>query len=321
MSRTIAVLDGYALNPGDLDWTPLQALGKLAVYDRTPEDLVVERAAGAEIVLTNKTVLTGETLKKLPELKYIGVLATGYNVVDSKTASDQGIVVTNIPDYSTNSVAQLVFALLLEHTFHTEAHSKEVHAGEWSRSEDFTFRRYPLIELAGKRIGIVGFGQTGQQVARLALAFGMDVAVHTRTEKKVPGLEQVRFLPLETLLSSSDVISLHCPLTSETAGMINKANIELMKPTAFFINTARGGHVVEQDLADALAAGRIAGAGIDVLSTEPPASDNPLIGAPNCWITPHIAWSTVEARVRLLSIAADNIKAYLDGKPVHVVNA
>jgi glycerate dehydrogenase len=320
MSTRIVILDGYTLNPGDLDWGPIERFGDLMVYERTAESQVVERAANAEIVLTNKSVLSAENLKQLPQLKYIGVLATGYNVVDVKAASDLGIVVSNVPDYSTNSVAQLVFALLLEHCNHVQAHSDAVHAGEWGRCADFTFRSFPLMELAGKTMGIIGFGQTGQQVARLALAFGMKVVIQSRTPKQIPGLEQVQFLSREQLLTESDVITLHCPLTSDTEKMINRDTLSLMKQTAFFINIARGGLMVEQDVAHALAAGTISGAGIDVLSTEPPAIDNPLIGAPNCWITPHIAWSTVEARARLISIAADNLGAFIAGKPIHVVS-
>ncbi|UVI32449.1 D-2-hydroxyacid dehydrogenase [Paenibacillus spongiae] len=316
----IVILDGYTLNPGDLSWEPLKALGDVTVHDRSSGDEILERSSGADVLLTNKTPLNAETIRQLPGLKYIGVLATGYNVVDTQAAAEQGIVVTNIPDYSTHSVAQLVFALLLEQCNHVAAHNAAVHAGRWSAGPDFTFTLHPLLELADKTMGIFGYGQIGQQVARLALAFGMKVIVHTRTEKRVEGLEEVRFVSEDALFAESDVISLHSPLTKETSGIVNKRTLGLMKPTAFLINTARGGHVVEHDLADALKGGRIAGAALDVLSAEPPAADHPLIGAPNCIITPHIAWETVEARQRLMEIAASNLRSFQDGEAVNRVN-
>ncbi|WP_127529706.1 D-2-hydroxyacid dehydrogenase [Paenibacillus kobensis] len=316
----IVVLDGYTLNPGDLSWEAFEALGTVTVYDKTDADQIVERAREADAVLTNKTPLNGSVLAELPRLRYIGVLATGYNVVDLPAASSQGIAVTNIPDYSTASVVQLVFAYLLEHCHHVKQHSDAVHSGRWSSSRHFMFADFPLVELAGKTIGLFGFGQIGQQVARTALAFGMNVVVHTRTEKRVEGLESVRFVTMEQLFRQSDFVTLHCPLTSDTQGIINSRTIEWMKPTAVLINTARGGHVVEADLASALNEGRIAGAAVDVLSVEPPPADNPLIGARNCYITPHIGWATFEARQRLMGIAADNLKQYMIGSPVNRVN-
>lgn len=315
----IVVLDGYTLNPGDLSWEAFEALGQVTVFDRTEPALIVERAQEADVILTNKTLLSAASIAALPKLRYIGVLATGYNVVDIAAAAEKGITVTNIPDYSTMSVAQLVFAYMLEHCHHVQHHSDAVHGGQWSRSEHFMFANYPLAELAGKSIGIVGFGQIGQQVARIALAFGMKVLVSSRTEKRVTGLEVVQFVSLQELLSVSDYITLHCPLTEQTVKMINNETIGLMKPTAFLINTARGGHIAEEELAAALNEGRLAGAAVDVLSIEPPAAGNPLIGARNCIITPHIGWATFEARQRLMAIASDNLAQYKAGSPVNRV--
>ncbi|MWC28756.1 D-2-hydroxyacid dehydrogenase [Paenibacillus sp. MMS18-CY102] len=317
----IVVLDGYTLNPGDLSWVPLEQLGSLTVYERTEREQLLERAQGADVLLTNKTPLDAAVLAELPALRYIGVLATGYNVVDTRAASERGIVVTNIPGYSSASVVQLVFAYLLEHCHHVQRHSDEVQAGKWSASADFTFTSYPLVELVGKTIGIVGFGQIGQQVARAALAFGLHVRVYSRTAKQVEGLGQVQFVPFDELLEHSDFITLHCPLTPDTQGLVNKDSIARMKPSAFFINTARGGHVVEADLAEALNAGAIAGAALDVLTAEPPHADNPLLTARNCIITPHIGWATLEARARLMHIAVHNLKSYMAGETVNRVNA
>lgn len=314
----IVVLDGYALNPGDLDWGPLRALGNLTVYDRTPPELVLERAEGAAALLTNKTPLPAAVLSRLPELRYIGVLATGYNVVDVAFAEKRGIVVTNVPDYSTYSVAQLAFALLLELCNQVQVHNAAVHAGEWTSSPDFCFAKTPLAELYGKTFGIIGFGAIGRQAARIAAAFGMRVVTVNRG-KRYP--EEPEYLALNELLAQSDVVSLHCPLTPETAGLINKETLRRMKPTALLINTSRGGLVVERDLADALNEGRIAGAGLDVLSVEPPPADNPLLSARNCIITPHIAWATREARVRLMTAAVDNLRAFQDGRRQNVVSA
>ncbi|RAP76315.1 D-2-hydroxyacid dehydrogenase [Paenibacillus montanisoli] len=316
----IVVLDGYTLNPGDLNWDELGKLGELVVYDRTAREDIVSRAAGAEAILTNKTPFSAETIRSLPGLRYIGVLATGYNIVDTKAAAEHGVAVTNVPDYSTHSVVQLVFALLMEHAYRVSEHSKAVHNGRWSAGPDFTFSLHPLMELAGKTIGIVGYGQIGQQVAKAALAFGMKVVVHTRTEKAVPGLEAVQFMPLDDLFRNSDIVTLHCPLTPETTGLVNARTLGLMKHTAYLINTARGGHIAEQDLADALNNGRIAGAGLDVLSVEPPPVDQPLLNAANCAITPHIGWATVEARSRLMGIAASNLRSFQQGDVRNRVN-
>lgn len=320
MGMKIVVLDGYAANPGDMSWQPLERLGRLTVYDRTKAEEVAERAAEAEAVLTNKTPIDAEALNRLPKLRYIGVLATGYNIVDIEAAAKRGIVVTNVPDYSSMSVAQLVFALILEHCHRVQRHADAVNAGEWAASPDFTFSKSPLVELAGKTIGIVGFGEIGRQTARLATAFGMNVMVHTRTERRVAGLEHVSYVTLEELLRRSDIVSLHCPLTPETKEMINRETIAMMKRTALLINTARGGHIAEADLAEALREGRIAGAGLDVLSVEPPAADHPLIGLDNCIVTPHIAWATREARARLIGMAAFNLERFIAGETVNRVN-
>jgi glycerate dehydrogenase len=317
----IVVLDGYTLNPGDLDWSGIEAFGDTRVYEHTPEDLVVERAQGAEIIFTNKTPLTAETMDRLEGLRYIGVLATGYNVVDVKGASDRGIVVTNIPTYGTHSVAQMVFAHILELCRHVQIHSDAVRNGEWSNCRDFCFWKTPQVELYGKTIGIVGFGNIGRQVGKIADAMGMKVIAYDKIANNPPDFEGFRWVNLEELFKESDVISLHCPLFPETKGMVNKNTLSLMKKTAFLINTSRGGLVVDQDLADALNDGQIAGAGLDVVSIEPPAEDNPLLKAKNCLITPHIAWATKEARQRLMDIAVNNLKCFLEGNPVNVVSA
>jgi len=314
----IVVLDGYTLNPGDLDWGVFREMGEFEVYDRTPRELVIERAKGAEILLTNKTPLPAETLSRLPQVRYIGVLATGYNVVDVAYANERGIVVTNVPAYGTHTVAQFTFALLLELCSRVQLHDTAVHAGEWTRSPDFCFTKAPLVELYGKTLGIIGFGSIGRQVARIGQAFGMRVATVDRGKRYA---EQPEYLELSEIFRQADVISVHCPLTPETEGLICKKTLERMKPSAFLINTSRGGLVVERDLADALNEGRIAGAGLDVLSTEPPAADNPLLTARNCIITPHIAWATKEARERLMNIAADNLRAFLEGRPQNTVSA
>jgi glycerate dehydrogenase len=315
----LVVLDGYTLNPGDLDWAPLAALGDLQVFDRTAPAEILARAGDAEIVLTNKVVLDAATLAALPRLRYIGVLATGYNVVDLEAARARGIPVTNVPGYSTPSVAQLTFALLLELTHHVGAHSEGVRAGHWSRSPDFCYWETPLVELAGRTFGVVGFGQVGRAVARLAEAFEMRVLVHTRTPPEPPP-PNLRFTDLDTLLGESDVVSLHCPLTPETKHLINAQRLARMKPGAFLLNAARGPLVDEAALAEALNSGRLAGAGLDVLSTEPPPADNPLLRARHCIITPHLGWATRAARERLLRQAAENVRAFLAGQPVHVVN-
>jgi glycerate dehydrogenase len=313
----IVILDGYALNPGDLGWEAIEAFGNLAVYDRTAPEQVRERAEKADLVLTNKTPLPAEVLRELPKLKYIGVLATGYNIIDTACARERGITVTNIPGYSTDSVAQLVFALLLELLNGISAHNAAVHNGEWVRSADFSFTVTPLSELSGKVMGIIGYGSIGRQVSRIARAFGMRVVTVDRGRRHGDGAE---YLPLEEVLAQADVLSLHCPQTPETVGLINAAALARMKPSAVLINTARGGLIVEQDLADALNAGRLAGAGLDVLSAEPPVPANPLLAARNCVITPHIGWATREARSRLMGIAAENIRSFLAGKPCNVVS-
>jgi len=315
----IVVLDGYCLNPGDLSWDALRRFGEVMVFDRTKADEVVSRAAAAAIVLTNKTPLPRETLAQLPELKYIGVIATGYDMIDMAAAIEHGIVVTNVPTYGTASVAQFVFALLLALCHHVGLHADAVRAREWSRSPDWSFWKSPLVELAGKTMGIIGFGRIGRQTARIADAMGMRVIAHDTYKGDEPPYPGFRWATVEELLRESDVVSLHAPLFAETRGMINRASLALMKPTAFLINTSRGALVVDADLAAALNAGRLAGAGLDVLSEEPPADDNPLLSARNCLITPHIAWATHEARGRLMDAVVENLAAYLSGKPQNVV--
>lgn len=314
----IVVLDGYTLNPGDLSWDELKSLGECEIYDRTPPGEVVKRAADAEIVLTNKAIVSREHIQALPRLKYIGVLATGYNIVDVAAARECNIPVANVPTYGTRSVAQHTFTLLLELTQHVGHHAQTVRDGRWTKSPDFCYWDYPLVELEGLTMGIVGFGRIGRAVADLALGFGMKVFVTSATPKQaLPG---VRFVDLETLLRQSDVVSLHCPLTAQTKGLVNKERLLLMKPTAFLLNTSRGPLIDEAALADALNSGRIAGAGLDVLSVEPPPAGNPLLQAKNCLITPHIAWATRSARSRLMQAAVANIRAFLDGNPQNVVN-
>jgi Lactate dehydrogenase and related dehydrogenases len=317
----IIVLDGYTLNPGDLSWDELRKMGELTVYDRTPADLLLERSQGAEIIFTNKTPLGEEQFSKLPELKYVGVLATGYNVVDVESAKKRNIVVTNIPAYGTNSVAQMAFALLLELCHHVQNHSNEVKEGKWSHGLDFCFWDYPLIELAGKTIGIIGFGRIGQQVARIASAFDMRILAFSRHRDSQFYMNNFRWAEMPELLNESDIISLHCPLTKETQGLINKSTILQMKKSALLINTSRGQLIVDEDLAEALNKGIIAGAALDVLSKEPPDEKNPLLSAQNCITTPHIAWATREARSRLMDIAVQNLNSYLaGGTPMNVVN-
>ncbi|GGY97610.1 D-2-hydroxyacid dehydrogenase [Shewanella fodinae] len=314
----IVVLDGYTLNPGDLSWESLAQLGQLQVYDRTTAADTVARAQGAQILLTNKTVLDAATLKQLPDARYIGVLATGYNVVDLNAAAAQGIVVTNVPAYGPDAVAQMVFAHILHHTQQVASHHAAVARGDWTNSIDFCFTLAPLTSLSGKTLGVVGYGDIGSQVVRIGLALGMKVLLHTRSLRT--GLpEGVTQVDLPTLYRQSDVMSLHCPLSDATAGMINKDSLALMKPGAILINTARGGLIDEAALAEALHAGRIR-AGVDVLSSEPPKADNPLITAPNISITPHNAWATTEARQKLMDIAIYNVVAYLQGKTQNQVN-
>lgn len=318
----IVVLDGYTLNPGDLSWSALESLGDCAFFDRTPREEIPGRAAHAEVVLTNKVALGREEMARLPRLRYIGVLATGYNIIDVEAARERGIAVTNVPAYSTASVAQMVFALLLELTQQVGHHARQVREGRWSASADFCFWDRPLIELDGLTLGIVGFGAIGRRVARLAHAFGMEVLVQTAHPEKYRGTpegERVRFVELDELFGRSDAVSLHCPLTDETRGMIDARRLGTMKPGAFLINTGRGPLIDEAALAAALEAGSIAGAGLDVLSAEPPPPGNPLLTAKNCMITPHIAWATRAARLRLMATAVENVRAFLEGRPRNLV--
>lgn len=316
----IVVLDGYSLNPGDLSWQELDTLGGVTVYDRTAPDEVVERCEGYDFVLTNKTVITAEMIARMPQVRYIGVLATGVNVVDVQAAAMAGIVVTNIPSYSTESVAQEVFALLLTIVQRVESYAQANRQGKWCGSADFCYRDYPLMEIAGKTIGIIGFGNIGQAVARIAIAFGMKVLVQTSRPADCLPEGVIKAVDVDDVFCRADVVTLHCPLTEDTAGMVNAERLALMRPTSILINTARGGLIDEQALADALNEKRIYAAGLDVLSSEPPKTDNPLLRAHNCFITPHIAWATHEARARLIRIAVGNIMAYLAGAPRNVVN-
>lgn len=314
----IVALDGYGLNPGDLSWDAVSQLGELTVYDRTSSEEVIERSAGAEAILTNKTVITAEIMEALPDLKYIGVLATGYNVVNVGAAREKGIVVTNIPAYSTPSVAQMVFAHILNIAQQVQHHSEEVRKGRWTNNADFCFWDTPLIELREKKIGLVGLGHTGYNTARIAIGFGMQVTAYTsKSSLQLP--PEIKKRTLDELFSECDIVSLHCPLTDETKELVNAERLRLMKPTAILINTGRGPLVNEQDLADALNAGKLYAAGLDVLSSEPPKADNPLLTARNCYITPHIAWASLEARTRLMDILVENIKAFQAGKPVNNV--
>lgn len=308
----ITILDGYGMNPGDMSWAPLEELGDLTVYDRTAPEQVLERAAGSEALLTNKTVLTAETLRALPQLRYVGVLATGYNVVDIDAARELGIVVTNIPAYSTDSVVQMVFAHLLAITNRVAHYTDENRRGRWSTNPDFCYWDTPLHELSGKTFGIVGLGNIGMAVSRVARAFGMKVKAYTskRIEELPDGVSKA---DLDELFATSDVVSLHCPLTDSTRHLVNAGRLAQMKPSAILINTGRGPLVDEKALAEALDSGRIHAAGLDVLSSEPPAADNPLLTARNCFITPHLGWATKEARERLLSIAADNLRGFIAG--------
>ena len=323
LMKKIVVLDGYTLNPGDLTWKGMESLGKCTVYNRTPPEEVVPRAQDSEIVLTNKTVLSSGVINQLPKLRYIGVLATGYNVVDTETAHTRSIPVTNVPAYGTQSVAQMVFAHLLNLAQHVAHHAETVKCGRWTSNPDFCYWDMPLIELAGLTMGIIGFGRIGRVVANLAMAFGMKViAYDIVTPSKMPGgfPGECQFVKMDDIFRISDVISLHCPLTPQTKNIINKERLERMKKTAFLINTSRGPLVDEQALAQALNNERIGGAGLDVLSGEPPEKNNPLLKAKNCFITPHIAWATRAARERLLKIAVDNVASFLEGTPQNVVN-
>lgn len=314
----LTVLDGITVTRGDLSWEGLAALGDLVVHDRTPPEKTIERAQGRAIVLTNKVVLGADEIGQLPDLRYIGVLATGYNVVDLPTAAACDVTVTHVPAYSTASVAQLVIGQLINMAHGIATHTASVRAGDWVHSPDFVYWKHPLVELAGKTMGLVGFGRIGQAVAGLAQALGMDVIVHTRTPRDREG---IRFVSLDEVFTGADVVSLHCPLTPATDGMVNADQLARMKPGSYLINTGRGPLVDEDALAGALARGPLAGAAVDVLSTEPPATDNPLLAAPNCFITPHIGWATRDARQRLLETAVANVRTFLAGRPRNTINA
>lgn len=311
----ICILDGYSLNPDDLDWSPVERLGDVTLFDRTPADKIVERAADADIVLTNKVPFSADTLRQLPRLRFICVLATGYNIIDTEAAARQGVVVANIPAYSTMSVAQMAFAHILNITNHVASYAREVADGKWTNCPDFCFWDSALTELAGKTMGIVGLGNTGMATARIAVAMGMKVvALTSKSADTLP--EGITPAPLDDVLASADVVSLHCPLTPSTRHLINAASIAKMKPSAILINTGRGPLVDEQAVADALNGGRLAAFGADVLSQEPPRGDNPLLSARNCFLTPHIAWATLEARTRLMSTATENVRQFIAGEPV-----
>ena len=316
----IVVLDGKTLNPGDNPWDAVEKLGELTVYDRTAPDKILQRSAGAEVLLTNKTPLSADTLAQLPSLRFISVLATGYNVVDVRAAGRRGVAVSNVPIYATDSVAQFTFAMLLELAHHVGAHDQAVKSGRWADSPDFCFWDFPLVELAGKKMGIVGFGRIGRRVGELAHAFGMKVLASVVHQTNPPEYESFQWVAVEELFAAADVVSLHCPQTAENVGMVNRKLLGRMKADAFLINTSRGGLVVEADLAETLNAGRIAGAALDVVSTEPISPDNPLLSARNCLITPHIAWAALAARRRLMATTAENIAAFIAGKPINVVS-
>ena len=316
----IVVLDGYTLNPGDNPWDELAQLGALTVYDRTPSDQIIGRAAGAQIVLTNKTLLTAETLRQLSQLRFVAVLATGYNVVDVGAARARGVPVSNVPEYGTDSVAQHVFALLLELCHHVGLHDRAVKNGEWMRSVDFCFWKMPPVELNGLTMGIVGLGRIGRRVGMLAQAFGMNVVAAGGTRRDDPGFRPFAWTTIPALFATADVISLHCPLTADNARFVNRDLLRRVKPSAFFINVARGGLVDEAALTVALNAGQLAGAAVDVASAEPMAADNPLVQARNCFITPHIAWASLAARRRLMATTVQNVQAFIAGRPINVVN-
>ena len=321
----LVVLDGYTLNPGDISWEGLEKFGQLKVndrisYDEKDEDLIVEAVGDAEIVFTNKTPMTRTAIQRMPNLKYIGVLATGYNVVDIETAKERGIVVTNIPTYGTASVGQFAIAMLLEICHNIGHHSKAVHEGRWETNPDWCFWDYPLIELDQKTMGIIGYGRIGQTTGRIAQALGMKVLAYDEYQNPDLVSDTCKYVSLEELYKESDVVALHCPLFPSTEGIINKDSIAKMKDGVIILNNSRGPLIVEQDLADALNSGKVYAAGLDVVSTEPIKGDNPLLQAKNCFITPHISWAPKESRQRLMDIAVDSLKAYLDGKPINVVN-
>lgn len=314
----IVILDGGTTNPGDVSWGPLEKIGTVTVYDSTPPEQVIERAKNAQAVLLNRIVMSRTVLDALPNLKFIGTLATGYNTIDIEAAREKQITVCNVPLYCVETVAQQTFALLLELCNHTAAISAQTHAGNWNEGIRMSYTTSALFELHGKTLGIFGFGNIGQTVAKLGLALGMQVLVNSRTRRELP--DGYSWVDFETLFKTADVISLHCPLNEQTRGIVNRETLALMKPTAFLINTARGAVLDESALADALNADRLAGAGLDVLIDEPPKADNPLLTAKNCIITPHIAWASRDARIRLIHIVAENLQAFLEGHPIHVVS-
>lgn len=316
----IIILDGYTENPGDLSWEKFDELGELIVYERTSEDKIVERIHDASIVITNKTPISEETIKSCTNLKYIGVLATGFNLIDLEAAKRRNIIVSNIPSYGTAAVSQFVFALLLEIAHHVGHHSQEVFRGKWSQHKDWTFWDYPLIELQGKTMGIIGYGRIGKTTGKIAQAFGMRVLAHDSHPELNLENNNMTFVELDELYSQSDVVVLHCPLTDSTKGIINKTSILKMKDGVIIINNSRGGLIIEKDLYHGLESGKIYAAGLDVVSTEPISEDNPLLRAKNCFITPHISWAPKESRQRLMDIAVDNLKAFLRGQPINVVN-
>lgn len=317
----LVILDSHTENPGDLSWDWLKSeVDEFEIFESTPPEKVLERALLADILVTNKVPVTRELIEQLPRLKYIAVLATGFNIIDCGAARERGIAVSNIPAYSTDGVAQLVFALLLELTNQVGLHSESVHAGEWSASPYFCYWKAPLTELANKTLGIVGFGKIGSAVAQIANAFGMKVIAYSPHTREYHGFGSVDFVTLDEVIRESDAITLHCPLTETTKGLVNAEFLSKMKKTAYLINTSRGPVVNEKELREALDGGIIAGAGVDVLETEPPRPDNPLIGAENCFITPHIAWASLEARTRLMNIFRENVRGFVSGKPQNVVN-
>jgi len=316
----IVVIDGYTLNPGDNPWTPLERLGTLDVHDRTAPESVVALAENADILITNKCPIAAEAIEQLPALKFIAVTATGYNIVDVAAARSRGIPVSNVPEYGTRTVAQFTWALILELCHRVGRHADSVAAGEWSKSPDFCYWLTPQVELAGKRLGLVGYGRIARQVAAIGRAFGMHVLASGRPGSPAPRHNSVKWLPTEEVFAAADVVSLHCPLTPQTERFVNRRLLDRMNRNAFLINTSRGGLVDERDVADALRSGQIAGAAVDVVSQEPIHADNPLLAAPNCLITPHMAWSSQAARQRLTQLTAENVAAFLAGKPINVVN-
>lgn len=316
----IVFLDAYTANPGDLSWDKFKEFGEVTAYDYTPAELIVERCKDADIIIDNKVILGADILNQLPKLKYIGMLSTGFNVIDIEAAKSKGITVCNVPTYSTAAVAQLTFALILEMYNQVAVHSNAVHNGEWTNCRDFCFQKTPLLELQNKTIGLIGYGKIGSEVAKIADAFSMNILCYVPSKKPQPDFRNFRFVTLDELAEKSDIVSLHCPLTPETTGIINEEFISKMKKNAIIINTSRGPALDEKAVADALNSGRIAGAGVDVLSTEPPKADNPLLSCSNCFITPHIAWAGYETRERLIKVVYDNLRAFLQGEPINVVN-